>query len=243
MTGSVRCSSHKVALHLAMLIFQEPLNSVDFNFFETDPYRWIAGDSVLYNAITGDVTITIRDFVPLPAPIITSVSPPSGTDAGGTAVTITGSNFQDGATVEFDNTTATSIVFVSSTTLTAVTPAHSAGAVDIEITNPDDLTATLTNGFTFNPSSPVISSILPVSGPIAGGTDVTITGTNFQSGATVEFDNTTATSIVFVSSTTLAAVTPAHSAGAVTVRVRNPDNVSDALSSGLHLLPRQYRLL
>ena len=58
---------------------------------------------------------------------------------------------------------------------------------------------------------------------------MTITGTNFASGATVTFGGTAATSVVVVNGTTITATTPAHAAGAVTVTVtverpaREPD--------------------
>jgi hypothetical protein len=101
-------------------------------------------------------------------------------------VTITGANFQSGATVSFGGTAATSVTFTSATQLTAVTPAHAAGSVGVTVTNPDTQTGTLSNAFTFVPP-PTVSSVAPSSGPTAGGTTVTITGANFQSGATVTF--------------------------------------------------------
>jgi len=85
-----------------------------------------------------------------PAPTVTGVSPTSGSTAGGTAVTITGSGFLSGATVSFGGTAATGVNVVSSTSITATTPAHAAGAVNVVVTNTDTKSATLTNGFTYN---------------------------------------------------------------------------------------------
>jgi hypothetical protein len=91
-----------------------------------------------------------------PAPTVTSISPPTGALAGATSVTITGTNFVSGATVAFVDLTAsyglTSVTFVNSTTLTAATPAHAAGAVDVAVFNPDNSTGTLRNGFTYSGS-------------------------------------------------------------------------------------------
>lgn len=84
-----------------------------------------------------------------PAPTVSSITPPSGSTAGGTAVTITGTGFVATPTVTFGGSAATSVVFVSSTSLTCVTPAHAAGAVDVVVTNPDAQAGTLTNGFTY----------------------------------------------------------------------------------------------
>ena len=62
------------------------------------------------------------------------MTPNSGSTAGGTAVTITGTNFAAGATVTFGSTAATNVVVVNSTTITATTPAGSAGAVTVTVT-------------------------------------------------------------------------------------------------------------
>ena len=67
-------------------------------------------------------------------PTVSSVTPNSGSTAGGTAVTITGTNFAAGATATFGGTAATNVVVVNSTTITATTPAGSAGAVTVTVT-------------------------------------------------------------------------------------------------------------
>ena len=90
---------------------------------------------------------------------------------------------------------------------------------------------TLTNGFTFANSAPTISSISPNSGSTNGGTAVTITGTNFSSGATVTFGGTAASNVTVVSSTSITATTPAHAAGAVNVVVSD-SNGSGTLTNG-----------
>ncbi len=84
-----------------------------------------------------------------PAPTVSGVSPASGTTAGGTPVTITGTGFLAGATVAFGTTAATSVTVVSSTTITATPPAHAAGAVNVVVTNTDGRSGPLTNGYTY----------------------------------------------------------------------------------------------
>src|SRR3990172_2850924 len=69
----------------------------------------------------------------------------------------------------------------------------------------------------------VITSVAPVSGPGAGGTSMAITGSGFQSGATVSVGGTAATGVVVGSSTLINCVTPAGVAGPATVTVTNPD--------------------
>lgn len=89
-------------------------------------------------------------YASAPAPSVSNITPNSGETAGGTGVTINGNNFVSGATVTIGTTAATNVSFVNSTQLTATTPAHAAGTVDVVVRNPDAQTGTLTNGFTFN---------------------------------------------------------------------------------------------
>ena len=90
----------------------------------------------------------------------------------------------------------------------------------VTVTSSGGQSGSLTNGFTYV-APPTVSSVSPNSGSTAGGTAVTITGTNFAAGATVTFGSTAATNVVVVNSTTITATTPAGSAGAVTVTVTN----------------------
>jgi hypothetical protein len=84
-----------------------------------------------------------------PAPTVSSVSPNEGSTAGGTAVTITGTNFASGATVTFGGTAASNVVVVNGTTITATTPAGSAGAVTVTVTV-NGQSGSLTSGYTYN---------------------------------------------------------------------------------------------
>jgi len=169
-----------------------------------------------------------------PAPTVTAITPNSGPTNGGTGVTITGTGFLSGATVKLGGTSATSVTVVNSTSITAVTPAHAAGAVSVAVANTDTQSGALTNGFTYTASNPAptVTAITPNSGPGNGGTAVTITGTGFLSGATVQLGGTSATGVAVVSSTSITATTPAHAAGAVSVMVTNTDAQSGTLTNG-----------
>ncbi len=128
------------------------------------------------------------------------------------------------------------MVVTSATQITATTPSHAAGAVNVVVANSDGQSGTLTNGFTYTQPppapAPTVSSITPNTGSTGGGTSVTITGTNFQTGATVRLGGTLATSVNVVNSTSITAVTPAHSAGAVDLVVTNTDTQSGTLPNG-----------
>jgi Domain of unknown function (DUF1929)/IPT/TIG domain/Glyoxal oxidase N-terminus len=167
-----------------------------------------------------------------PAPMVTAVAPNSGPVSGGTAVTITGANFVAGAAVSFGGIAATNVTVASSTSITATTPAGAAGAVNVAVTNTDNQSGTLSNGFTYTSLAPAVTSVAPNSGPVAGGTVVTITGTNFQKGATVSFGGTAAINVTVASSTSITATTPTDTAGAVTVVVTDSNKLSGALNNG-----------
>ena len=84
-----------------------------------------------------------------PAPSVSTVVPNTGSMNGGTVVAITGSDFVDGATVAFGGVAATTVIFVGSTAITATTPAHAAGEVDVSVENPDGGRGTLGGAFTY----------------------------------------------------------------------------------------------
>ena len=126
-------------------------------------------------------------------PSITLVSPNSGSSTGATVVTITGADFVAGATVTFGGTAAT---FDSATQLTANTPAQTAGAVDVVVTNPDAQLVTSVGAYTFTAAAaPTVASVSPSSGTTGGGTAVTITGTGFAAGAGVTLGGIAATGV------------------------------------------------
>ena len=87
--------------------------------------------------------------VGVPAVTVTSVSPTSGSINGHTAVTVNGTGFASGATVTFGGNAATSVVVVNATQITASTPPHAAGTVNVTVTNTDTSAGTLTNGYTY----------------------------------------------------------------------------------------------
>ncbi len=75
------------------------------------------------------------------APAVSSISPTSGSHTGGTKVTITGSDLTGATSVKF-GTTSAKFTVVSSTTVTATSPAHAIGAVAVRVTTPNGTSAT-----------------------------------------------------------------------------------------------------
>jgi nucleoid-associated protein YgaU len=71
-------------------------------------------------------------------------------------------------------------------------------------------------------ASPALS---PTSGAAAGGTAVTVTGTDLSGVVAVLFDDVPGTGLTVTSDTSVVVTTPAHGAGAVTVTVVTPGGV------------------
>ena len=81
--------------------------------------------------------------------LILSITPNKGSAAGGTSVTIHGQNFTGTPTVSFGTASATSVSVKSDTEITVITPAGTAGKVDVTLQNADGPTSTLQAGFTY----------------------------------------------------------------------------------------------
>lgn len=86
-------------------------------------------------------------------PTLTTLTLPAGSTAGGATVTLTGTNFAAGTTVSFGNVAATNVTVVNGTTLTAITPAHGAGVVDVSVVS-SGVTVTLPQAYTYATIAP-----------------------------------------------------------------------------------------
>ncbi len=149
------------------------------------------------SAYSSNAVFTFTSVVPS----VTSLgSGPTGSTAGGTAITITGNGgFFSGAVVEFVEQSDPSVEFPSpsvtvnsSASITAVAPAvTSPGAYYVTVSIPSGLaspttyTSAQSQVFTYSTLVPTVSGVTANYGPVAGGTSVTINGTGFVIGATV----------------------------------------------------------
>src|SRR5205823_4388339 len=106
------------------------------------------------------------------------------------------------------------------------------GAVHVHVTTSGGTSAEVAGDqFTYNAVQPAVTSVSPNNGPTGGGTSVTITGTNFISGATVAFGLTPATGVVVNSATSITAVSPATlTPGTIDVRVSTSGGTSPAVA-------------
>ena len=170
--------------------------------------------------LNGWVTISIPT-----APSVASVLPKAGPLGGGRTVTITGSHLSGTTAVTFGGTAATNVVVVSDSKLTARTPAHGAGAVDVLVTTTVDTSAAVAAARYSYVRAPIITSVSPRRGPAAGGKTVTILGSNLNGATRVKF-GTKSGKLLSVSATKVTVRAPAHAAGKVDIRVTTPGGTS-----------------
>ena len=166
------------------------------------------------------------------APAIGSIDPPSVT-AGSAPFTLTvlGSGFAAGASVQLSGTALTT-TFVSSTQLTAqVTSAEVANAaqLNVDVVNPGPPPQSSNTAVLAVVGTPVINSLDPAA-VVAGSAafSMTLLGSGFVSGAVVKL-NATALTTAFMSATELTAQVPAAqvaSAAQLSVVVTNPDGTA-----------------
>lgn len=118
-------------------------------------FLWHCGDNGNTGMQTPDLTTmpvdlaAPSDLSTLP-PIITSVLPQTGINNAPTMISITGLNYQSGATVIVGGQPCANAV-VSATQITCTAPARAAtcGPQDVVVTNPDGKSVSRPNGFTY----------------------------------------------------------------------------------------------
>ncbi len=166
------------------------------------------------------------------APTVTAVAPTSGSTAGGTPVTLTGTGFTGATAVHFGANAGTGLVVNSSTSLSVNSPAGSAGVVDVTVTTPVGTSATSSADHFTYVAPPTVSNVSPAGGPPGGGTAVTVTGTGFTGATAVHFGANAGTGLVVNSDTSISINSPAGTSGAtVDVTVTAPGGTSATTSA------------
>ncbi len=186
-----------------------------------------------------DVTVTtpggttapaVNAFTYYDAPTLNAgaVSPNTGPSQGGTAVTISGTNFVPGATTVTFGGAAAVVGTVLTTSISATTPGHDFGSVTVVVTTPGGVASQTTAYLYFGPR---ITSVSPGTGPASGATSVTISGSGFTGATAVSFGANPATTFSVSNDSTIIATAPAGT-GTVAVTVTAP--------SGTASLPAGY---
>jgi IPT/TIG domain len=98
------------------------------------------------NSLTSSLTASLPVPPPtvVPAPTVTAIAPAVGPIAGGTTVTLTGIGFKTATGVTVGGVAGTALAIASDTSLTFVTPATTAGAQPVVVTNPGGASAPVT---------------------------------------------------------------------------------------------------
>ncbi len=180
-----------------------------------------SGNNPTYAAPVAQATTTILST----SPSVVGVNPDSGTPAGGTSVTITGTNLAGATAVDFGSG-AGDITSDSANSITATSPSGT-GTVDVTVTTPNGTSATSpADQFTYSLSTPppVLTGVSPATGPVGGGNSVTITGTNLENASAVDFGQTAGV-ITADSSTSVTATAPAGT-GTVDITVTTPSGTT-----------------
>lgn len=190
--------------------------SVDFKVVNPD-----LKEATIVSAFTYDTPPVI------PAPVVTSITPSVGNKNGGNILDIYGSDFQKGATVTFGDTTVALHAFMNSTNIRVKAPAVPVSSVvDVTVTNPDGQFFTIPNGYTYEELQPVVSSVSPANGPLAGGTLVYVDGMFLEPSLVVTF-NGSILSYEYINSTRIRFRTPvASTPGTVDIVITNPSGNS-----------------
>lgn len=175
-------------------------------------------------------------YVDRPPRVVMAVRPTLGSTAGGTALTIVGTGFEPGAKVVIGGERARQVEVLDSTRITAVSPVHDEGVVDVVVRNPGMPAAILAQGYEYLPA-PTIAGVLPDEIPAAGGVRITVTGTGFEPGAFVTLDGVPALNVQVDGATRLTALAPPGMAGTAVLVVENPGQPIAMLDGAVRYAP------
>lgn len=110
-------------------------------------------------------------------------------------------------------------------------------AVSLTATDSRGASSTVAVTVTAGDSIPAIDTVSPASGPTAGGTAITLTGSRFASGARVLIGGAAARSVKVVDATKIVAETPSSEAAIVDVTVVSADGAASTAQGAFQYLP------
>jgi len=179
---------------------------------------------------TGEEGRRVQGFEAAAIPTVTAVFPGSGDQLGGTEVTLSGFDFQDGAVVRVNGVDQGVVTVVSSNVLAFTTTPGVLGVQTMAVENPGGATATTVFVYTAG-SDPALTLVDPGQGKKGGGQLIVVTGANFTADTEIVFDvdpdtgvgGVSAASVTLLSSSMLEIVTPVFPRkGTISVMALNP---------------------
>jgi len=162
----------------------------------------------------------------VPGPVITGIRPLSGPTTGGTRLVIEGEHFAPNSHVYIGRDYPKDMTVKSAHEIHVVTaPRKTPGVVDVEVSVPGLPKAVMKNGFRYDAvPGPTITGVSPNRGGTGGGTELTISGSNFLQESVVLVGGKQVKAVKFVDKSTLEIKTPPGDNGAmVDIVVRHPD--------------------
>ncbi len=161
------------------------------------------------------------DYLYVSGLAIISLQPAHGPVTGGNQVVINGDGFVGVTEVRFGSVVvpAANYTVDSAGKITVKSVPAGTGTVRVQVTTSAGTTPDSTGAQYTYAAVPTITGLSPNQGPLAGGNEVVITGTNFIGVTAVTFGLNPAVSFTPNSPTQITAVAPAHAAGTVNVQV------------------------
>ena len=164
---------------------------------------------VSFGLVSMGSTDTVRASGTTDPPAVSSISPTFGPQGQATTVVITGTGFTSESTVTVDGTAVTSTLVDPDSLSVEVPGIFAPGALSVVVT---DTAPSEPSVFTVI-GAPTVTEISPGSGPLAGGTEITVTGTGFKFGDTsfvteVTVGGVAATGVTVISEEELTATVP-----------------------------------
>jgi len=183
------------------------------------------GRPVVHNVIVtnpdGLRKTLVNAFLYHPEPKINSISPERGPRKAGNTLTINGTNFSSGSKVKIGSMWCLNPEVISSEQIRCRLPEQTFGSYPVQVeNNKGQLSQQNVRYFYF--AQPEIELLVPVSGALKGGNQITIRGRDYQIGAKVTVGGKACSRIQVVSDQAIRCIVPKGNArGSVPVRVTN----------------------
>ncbi len=163
---------------------------------------------------TGNVTAP-QSFSYLVSPVVTSIAPAVGPLSNPGAVAIFGTDLNGATAVDFGQNAGTIASIIQTDPpadlweIVAIPPnATTTGTVDVTVTTPGGTSATSPNDeFTYT-AAPIINTVYPQKSALAGGLQVSITGSGLDKVTEVDFGTTRVTNFTIAGDSQISVVSP-----------------------------------
>lgn len=153
------------------------------------------------------------------------ISPNQGSSSGGTTVTITGVNLAGASAVKFGDTSA-DLLANTPTSITVSSP-PGVGYVGVTVVTKGGISNSLPFYYL---KSPIIETLSLYSGPIAGGSTVTIYGYNLATASSVVFGSNSSTPTIINDNQISATIPAGEDPGSVNLYVTTSGGTSQSLN-------------